>query len=123
MMARHQQLRLACCVLFLVVVIAPCLAFALSCQSVAAGGDWHHNSTWTGCGGGLPGPDDVATIGGSLQQQADVSIASGSVVQVAAVLVNSGRLLNKGPFTSHKGGRRTKQGGGKKVSKLSGTFA
>lgn len=78
------------------VVVAPCLTFALSCQSVAAGGDWNSNSTWTGCGGGLPGPDDVATIGGSLQQQADVSIASGSVVQVAAVLVNSGRLLNKG---------------------------
>ncbi|ELR13439.1 uncharacterized protein ACA1_244890 [Acanthamoeba castellanii str. Neff] len=95
-MARHQRLQLACCVLLLVAVVAPWLTCALSCRSVAAGGDWHLNSTWTGCGGGLPGPDDVATIGGS-SQQADVTIASGSApVQVAAVLVNSGRLLNKG---------------------------
>jgi hypothetical protein len=84
---------LAC---LLLLVLLPGLTLGLSCQSAVSGGNWHKNTTWTDCGGSVPGPGDVVSIGGSALQR-DVTINSGSpAVQVAALLVNSGRLLNKG---------------------------
>jgi hypothetical protein len=72
-------------------------SFALTCTSVSAGGKWHDSATWTDCGEGTPGPDDVASIGGGASLQGDVTIDSGtSAVQVAALTINSGRLYNKG---------------------------
>lgn len=66
-------------ILFLFLFI-PQLALAAACVSTGTGGDWATASTWTSCGGGVPGDGDTAAIAdGDI-----VTIAASSTITVGA---------------------------------------
>jgi len=94
---------------FLGILLVGCLfapsAFAVTCTSVAGGGNWDAPATWTGCAGGngtpanTPGLADTAIIAGPVIANVTTPVVAITVNASQALTINSGVTLTATTIT------------------------